>query len=145
MPNPYDNYERQENNELAYDLRQRYAKLVGDHIEMIAVFRVQQKYSEWLNAMDNLYTIIEFKFLDRTKKKDLTFEDIKELHEAYEKLIREVLEVANKFKSTWFNKSKEPEHISKIESALRSVERWLYFKMNEANMFGSKREIESLI
>lgn len=138
-------FDMTENHDLAYDLRQRYAKLVGDHIEIMAIKRIQKDYPGWLSSMDSLYTIVEFKFKERTKEKQMTFEKIKTLVDGYQKIYDEVVKFANKYQSVWFGKSKDPKQVFEIENSLRTLERWLYHKMNEANMFGSKRDVEGLI
>jgi hypothetical protein len=134
-----------ENNDLAYDLRQRYAKLVADHMELITGFRITKNYPEYFNALDHLYTLIEFKFKERKNEKEMTWEKIKKIVDSYDKLRKESITLANRYKTVWFGKSNDENGVAKIEQALKTIERYLIFKMGEANMFGSKREIEGLI
>lgn len=126
-------------------MKNKICKLVADHLEMIAYYRINKNYSEYFNALDHLYTITEFKFKERTKEKSLDVVKIEKLVEDYKKLRYNVVIVANKFTTVWFGRSRDPDGVAAIEFALKALERYLLFKMNEANMFGSKREVEGLI
>jgi len=134
-----------QNQELAYDLRQRYAMIVGDHLDDVAINRKQKNYPNYFNALVDLYTIIEFRFKERSSKKKLSLSEIKELIEEFDTLENDLIKIANKNIDAWFGRSKDPEAISKIEGALRVIERYLYYKMNEAKMFGGKRDTEGLV
>lgn len=117
--------------QMAYDLRQRYAKLVGDHMEDIAIHRKNRENQEYFRALEDLYTIVEFKFKKPKKGKD---------EPTYEDLRNAVIEVSNKYPNAWSSGGTEAHEVNAIENALRDVERFLYFKMNEANMFGTRRD-----
>jgi|TARA_B100001971_G_C17821475_1_gene349137 hypothetical protein len=132
--------------ELAYDLRQRYAKIVGDHLEEITYSRKGRDYPNWYKALEDIYTITEYKFsLSKEEKKELEKDNSKFELKNYTKLKKELVEVANKYVETWKGSLSNPEEIAKIEKALRNIEEWILFKMNEVNMFGSKRDTEGLI
>lgn len=123
--------------DLAYDLRQRYAKIVGDHLEDITEARKNNDYSHYFKALEDLYTITRHKF---KKKKDK-----EEKKKGYKKLRQNAINISNNYSDAWSGNSTDPEDIAKIEEALRAMEEWLYLKMDEANMFGSKRDTEGLI
>lgn len=122
--------------DLAYDLRQRYAKIVGDHIEDVAIGRKTNDYTAYFKALEDLFVITQHKF--KTNKK--TKEEV-----SYKELRDKLIGIANRYSEAWHGTSQEPQAISEIEGALRAMEMWLYTKMDEANMFGSKRETEGLI
>ena len=124
---------------LAYDLRQRYAKIVGDHLEDVALARKNNNYSDYFKALDDLYTVVRHKFQVDKKDKEGKEED------KYLELKNECIKVANDNISSWSGKASIPNQISLIEKALRAIEMYLYFKMDEANMFGSKRDTEGLV
>ena len=137
--------------ELAYDLRQRYAKIVGDHLEDIALSRKERNYPEWFKALEDLYTITEYKFKQSKRDKEI----IKKFQEKekdkskfefpdYTKLKKELFALANEHTGTWAGTEFNSDEVGKIEVALRNIEEWLYFKMNEVNMFGGKRDTEGL-
>lgn len=132
-------------NQLAYDLRQRYAKIVGDHLEDIAEARKSKIYPEYFNALEDLYVIVKHRFKTKKKKEDKNEEKKEESKENYDTLRKELIKVANEYSSTWSGTSKDPEETGKIESALRKIEMFLYYKMNEAGMFGTKRDQEGLV
>lgn len=139
--------------DLAYDLRQRYAKIVGDQLEEVVFHRRARDYPNWFKSLEDLYTITEYKFnIDAKEKKEFK-DNVKEGKEEkskfdfkeHTKLKEELIEIANKYTETWVGKIDTPEEVAKIEKALRNIEEWIYFKMNETNMFGSKRDREGLI
>jgi hypothetical protein len=128
---------------MAYDLRQRYAKIVGDHLEDITEARKNRDYPEYFRALEDLYTIVFHKFKTKKDKKDKE-EKKNTSKENYETLKKNAVALSNKFSSAWLGQGNDPKEIGQIESALRAMERFLYFKMNEASMFGSKRDMEGL-
>ena len=119
--------------ELAFDLRQKYAQIVGEHLEDVSLARKGNHFNLWLKNLQDLHVIVKHKF----KKK----EDEKE----YNKLINNIIILANKYSSTFLNQSQDPNECAIIENSLREIEMFLYLKMNEANMFGDKRSVEGLM
>lgn len=138
------------NPDMAYDLRQRYAKIVGDHIEDVATHRKNRDYPEYFRALEDLHTISKHKFKNQTKKiKVVKIKDGKrqkpETQEiTYDSLREKAIEVSNDYSHCWLGGGSDETEISEIEKALRAMEEWLYFKMSEGNMFGSKRDREGL-
>ena len=113
---------------LAYDLRQGYAKLVEYHMKDIADKRKEQSFYDWFMALQDLHTMIRFKF--RNPKKD---------EEEYKKIIKDIKKLAGEYSAVWKgDKNPDVEGIAKIDYALRVLEEFLYNKMNLADMFGSK-------
>ena len=137
--------------DLAYDLRQRYAKIVGDHLEDIANFRKDRKYSEYFRALEDLYTIVQHKFKTKSTKikiiikKEGKKDEKKEEVISYSVLRSRIIDASNKYQNAWNGAGTVAEEIAEIEKSLRDAEMFLYSKMDEANMFGSKRETEGLI
>jgi hypothetical protein len=112
--------------ELAYDLRQRYAKEVADNMEHINLQRKQRLWSEYFDAIEDLYIVTNFKWKPEDKEKN------------YENYREVVSKLANEYPNTWISKDDDSNAVHLIKSALRQLEMHVYFKMNEANMFGSK-------
>ena len=110
---------------IAYDLRQIYAKLVGEHLIDITNNRKQQKFYSWLKSLEDLHTICKFKFCD--KKKDA---------EDYKKLMNKIISLSNKYPNEWLNKSFENNKVLEIDLALRELEEYLYNEMEEAGVWG---------
>jgi hypothetical protein len=121
------------NNELAYDLRQIYAKIVGEHLEDIAIARKSDNYLIYFKALKDLKTIITHKF-----------KHLAEDEKGYNDLINIAVELANKYPLVWLGKLKDPEACNMIETSLNNIETYLYLKMNDAAMFGSSKRIEGL-
>ena len=119
--------------DLAYDLRQTYAKIVGEHLLDIAEARKADNYYIWYKALEDLHTIVKHKF--KSEKKDET---------EYNTTRDKVTNLANKYKNAWLGKSLEPKERGLIEETLRQLEEFLYLKMSEAKMFGEGGKISGL-
>jgi hypothetical protein len=131
-------------NQLAYDLRQRYAKIVGDHMEDVAEARKAKNYPDYFNALEDLYTITKHKFKGVKKEKKAS-KDNKENKETYESLRDALCKLSNDHPQSWNGNSKDSIQVGKIESALRAIEMYLYENMNDAGMFGTKRDQQGLL
>lgn len=118
--------------QLAYDLRQIYAnQIVGDHLLDVAQARKSNNYSAYFQALKDLYIVIHHQFQDEEN-------DDKE----YKKLLKKIVETAKKYSEVWLKKSIDPEAIAQIENVLNDLELFLYKKMSETNMFGSKYQYD---
>jgi len=125
--------------ELAYDLRQIYAKLVGDHLEDIAQARKSDNYAIYYKSLKDLHIIVSHKLKDKTEKgQDKTDEEV------YNDLVKAAVTNANKHSNEWLGNSKDPKACAEIEHALNSIEMFLYKKIDEANMFGAQGKIPGL-
>lgn len=119
--------------DLAYDLREAYAKLVDLHLNLMSEARNSKNYSSYYDSIDNLHVIVKHKF---KKKKEDEIE--------YQKLMNIALNLANTYPAVWLNKVNIPDQIALIEAALKNVEMFLWEKMDEANVMGSNRYIQGL-
>lgn len=128
--------------EMAYDLRQSYAKIVGDHLEDIAQARKADKYYIYYKALKDLYIIVKHKF----KKGKEKGEDGKIINdeETYRELIKEAVKIANKYENEWLGKTQRAEPCAEIEEALNNIEMFLYEKIEKAGMFGGNKTIPGL-
>ena len=113
---------------LAYDLRQRYAKLAGDHLEIVSMFRRDRNYPEYFRALEDLHTVIAHKFKSNADKDN---------KDRYTKLRNEAVNIANKNISAWLGTGTNNQEVADIEESLRAIERFLYEMMDEAHMFGT--------
>ena len=120
---------------LAYDLRQRYAKIVGDHLEAVAEARQYKAYPSYFDALEDLYTVTAHKFKFDAKKGE---------EDKYPELRATCIKISNECSQSWLGELQDPEEVAKIEKALRDIERYLYQQIDSANMFGSKRSMEHL-
>lgn len=121
-------------NDLSYDLRQSYAKIVGEHLEDAAIARKADNYYQYFKALEDLHVVVKHKF-----KKDK-----KDNEEKYKELRDKAVKLANKYVSTWLGTSRVPNECAEIEEALREMEMFLYEEIDRANMFGSNKRIEGL-
>lgn len=123
--------------DLAYDLRQIYAKIVGEHLQDIALARKSDKYHIYYKALKDLHIIVSHKIKDDKKAE-------KSEKEYYNDLIKKTVEVANKHPQEWLCKSSNPEACAEIEQALNKIEMFLYKKIDDAKMFGGGGKIPGL-
>lgn len=112
--------------DLAYDLRQRYAKLVGDNMDFLNVSKKQKNFSQYFDDIEDLYALTKHKW--KEEKKEIN----------YETLRKRVVDLSNMHSSTWLNQSQDSQSINIIRKALQELEMYVYSKMNECNMFGKK-------
>ncbi len=119
--------------ELSYDLRQIYAKIVGEHLLDCAEARKADNYYVWYKSLEDLHTIIKHKFKEKTKDET-----------AYNTARDKVTKLANLYPNAWLNKSTDTKERSLIEEALRQLEEFLYDKMSTAKMFGEGGKIAGL-
>jgi len=137
--------------DLAYDLRQRYAKIVGDHLEDVSTARRERKYSDYFRALEDLYVITQHKFKNKTNEVRVTIkkkgakDKIEKRTISYETFRAKIIAISNEHSHAWKGEGTDTKEIAEIEKALRDAEKFLFSKMDDANMFGSKRETEGLI
>ena len=115
---------------LAYDLRQRYAKLVADHLEDISFARKNHDYSNYFNGLIDVYTITRHKFKTKGSR------------EEFEILKQKIIKLANEHKDVWGgNNNGNSNSIAEIENSLRQMEMLIYDQMDKAKMFGSQYDM----
>lgn len=134
--------------DLAYDLRSYYAKIVGEHLIDVAFARKSLTFPDYLSALDNLYVVVKHKLKEgkKAKKKKKEGEETKdEVEETYDDLRKKAVDVINKNDGVYKGVAQDDAGYAEIDNALRSMEMYLYKKIDEANMFGAKRETEGLI
>jgi len=112
---------------LAYDLRQIYARIVGQHLADAAETRKSQDFYGWFMALQDLKTVIKHEF---RKQKDMLTE--------YDNLIKKISETANKYTEAWKGSRVDVRAVMEINKVLRELEEFLYARIKEADMFGSK-------
>jgi len=126
-------------NDLAYDLRQKYAEIVGVHLEAVTIARMGQDYPRYFRALENLYTVVKHKFKEKKKndsddkKKKTKKSDI----EKYEELRTTAIEIANKHSTVYLGQTENPDEVFKIETAFRNMEMFLFKVMDGSKMFGA--------
>jgi hypothetical protein len=135
--------------DLAYDLRQKYAEIVGIHLEAITNARIEKNYPEYFNALENLFTVVKHKFKKKKTSDDedyeLTYngkdkEKEKEKRsdlQRYYDLRQTAIKMANDYSTTFLGRTSKPEEVSKVENSLREVEMFLFYVMDKSKMFGS--------
>ena len=129
MAYQYSNYNNSEdNNELMYDLRQTYAKLLDEILTRIANSRMTKSYSQWFEALDDLHTEISQKLKKPEKIK-------------YEKELKRCVDILNKHPMEYNKKSTEVQGVFEIKSALKTLEMWLKEMMEKHKTYGAKEEV----
>jgi len=116
--------------ELAYDLRQTYAKILTDDLIKVADARERNDFNNWFEFMVwNLHTEINQK-LDKTER------------EEYEKLLTDTTKILNQYPDAYLGNDTTPKNVYAIKNALKKLETWLKDKMEAHGMYGSKWEDE---
>jgi len=111
---------------MAYDLRQRYAKIVGDHLEDVAIQRKANNYTQHYEALKDLYIEVRHKIKDLDKDKKGFYE-----------WQRKLSVLANKHQQTWTGHIREPIAVHTIENELGEFEMWIKELMESSKMFGN--------
>ena len=121
---------------LAYDLRQKYAEIVGVHLETVTRCRMALDYPGYFKALENLHTVVAHKFKTKREKKKGEEEQFTD-DERYKQLRSKAIEVANKFPMAYLGKTQNPNEVAEIEGSFRKIERFLFRVMDGSKMFGS--------
>lgn len=119
------------NAELAYDLRQKIAEIVGALLEEITVARLERRYIDWMNLLDNFHTEISMKLTDPEETE-------------YVKKWNETIEHVQNYKSCFEGLSKDPQSHSEVYGKIKQLEMWLRKKADKHDIFGSKKSSEGL-
>jgi hypothetical protein len=117
-------------NKTPYDLRQIYAKLVGEHMTDISIKRKLQRFSDWFRALQDLYTITNFKYDGGWSKKE------------YNKIKQEIINLSNDYAGTWMGGYEDSESVFLIDQKLRELEEWIYEQMQKGGIFGKGYEYD---
>ncbi len=118
-------------NVLVYDLRQKYAEIVGGILEEIARARSEERFKDWFNWLRNLRVEINQKFNNKER-------------EEYKEVLDRVINSLNKSSAAYLGQNSDPKEIEKVKLALEDLDLWLRDKMEKHKMFGSKGEPEVL-
>ncbi len=120
--------------QMLYDLRQIFAKLIGDHMNDVYRARFLNDYPGHLKALVDLHTAAWPKIAKFEKKEDVGFDQLKD----------DLLKVIDKHPQTYLGKIKKPAEVQAIEGELRKMEKHILEMMDLANMFGNKWEEDGL-
>ena len=132
--------------DLAYDLRQKYAEIVGVHLERVTNARILKDYPAYFQALEDLYTVVKHKFKKKKrdvdeiidpdkkkKKKEVKKTDL----EIFNELRQKAIDLANKYPTVYLGETEDPKEISELEGSFRDIEMFLFSVMDNAKMFGS--------
>jgi hypothetical protein len=120
-----------ESNELVYDLRQKYAEIIGGILEEIALARKEEDFKSWFNWLRNLRLEINQKL----NKKE---------REEYKEILKETLKIINKYPEAYLKHSRDEYEIEEIINCLSELDMWLKDKMELHKMYGAKDYDEGL-
>lgn len=131
--------------DLAYDLRQKYAEIVGVHLEVVTRSRMAKDYPAYFQALEDLYTVVKHKFKNKKPKDEIINPEIKKKNkvkektdlELFEELRKKAIEKANEFPNVYLGRTDDPNEVSQLEKALRDIEMFLFKIMDDSKMFGS--------
>lgn len=130
--------------ELAFDLRQKYAEIVGVHLERVTTARINKNYPDYFNALEDLYTVVRHKFKSKVEDKILDPEEKQKKKvkkksdiEVYTELRKEAIGKANQYESVYLGNTEDPKEVQELEASFRAVEMFLFKVMDASKMFGS--------
>ena len=134
---PYNNYGAPppdtDSQEQTWDLRQFYTRYVGLYMLDYKSAEDNRQYPQMLNILDRWHGLIHGRY-----SKDIGDD------ETYESLKKELIVVANKYKTVYLGRSFDPMAIHEIEKAFKNLRMYIINKMNKNQMFGVKRDITGL-
>jgi len=116
-----------EANQLTYDLRQEYAKQLGELRLGILLARKDRDYKMWTELLDSLYIEVSTK-LDDTDEKE------------YIAMIVDMNKIIEGNPRLYHNRKEVPE----LYPVLRKINIWLNKKMDKYKMFGAKETFDGL-
>lgn len=117
--------------ELAYDLRQTVAQIVGEILMNITAARIERRYLDWVNFIDNFHSEISMKLTDKEE-------------EAYIKEWNLTMDHIQKWPGVFQGQSQDPQGHSEVYGKIKLLEMWLRKKADKHDIFGSKRSSEGL-
>jgi hypothetical protein len=119
-------------NKLAWDLRQFYARYVSSYIINFKIAEDKNDYPTMLKTLCRWHSAAKHEWSDD------------KVDEEFEKLKMDLYSVANKYRTTYFGKTFDSHEVEQIEDALQKIKEYLIFKMKQSNMFGSVWDDEGL-
>jgi hypothetical protein len=117
----------------AYDLRQIYATLLGEHLIDATEARKSNNFYVWYKALEDIKTITLHKWKEKAKRIKL-----------YEATVKRIKELSNKYPNTWTGTFRDQNQMALIETELRELEEFLYDQIEDAKLFGSSQQIPGL-
>ena len=116
---------------MAYDLRARYAQIVGDILEEIAIARDKRDFPKWFSLLEDLHSEISQKLTTKEK-------------ENWEDELKKCIETINQNKSSYNGSSQNGEKKYLVYNSIKDLDMWLRDKMETHKMFGATGERENL-
>ena len=136
----FNNSNPQQDGKLAYDLRQIYAKLVGEHLIDIAIARKSKNLPAYFEALEDLYITTKHNFKAQKINKKA-----KKKPDTYISLKKTFIDLANENPEAYLGNSQETKPVAEVKKALNKIEMYLWNKMKEAKMIGTKDSEEGLL
>ena len=129
----------EEQNIVAYDLRQRYADIVGKHLELCAMARLNKDWPGYYDSLVNLHVVVSHKFKGQARGKTK-----KEVLKEFEDLHTKAINWINQDLRVFQGKQNNPALLNKMTNSLMDIEKYLYSIMEKAGLFGSVASNRSL-
>jgi hypothetical protein len=116
---------------LAYDLRQRRAKLLADLIEDVVEACKSDNYYAWQKNIDDLFSAANHTFADKAQAK-----------KEYQILKNKLIDLAIANRETWLGRNKDEKACGLIETALRDLFEFVLDQLEGAGVFGRGYEYD---
>lgn len=117
--------------EMAFDLRSRYAEIVGDVLVKISIAREEEDYPHWFTLLDHLHTEINQKLHEEDRTE-------------YDTELKECIEIINTNEEAYLGQNKDAKKRYAVHLAIKKLNLFLTNKMEVRKMFGAKDKAEGL-
>lgn len=115
---------------LVYDLRQKYAEIIGAILEEIAIAIKEKRFRDWYELIDDsLICEVDQQLTPKEKK-------------YYRKIKRKTLMKLMEYEPAFMSQSTEPMEVYYVKESLKRLYKWVRNKMQKHKMFGAKEEVE---
>lgn len=118
------------NQGLRYDLRQKWAELLGKSLEKIFEAREENNFPEWFRLLKNLHDDIQYKF----KKED---------HSRYTEVYQSILTIIKQNEYAYIDPKGDVTARGKIKDNLSELHMFLITMFDKHKLFGAQEEAEA--
>lgn len=115
---------------LKYDLRQKWAEMLGEDLRKILEARDEENYPLWFKLLRNLHMDSEYKY----KKVD---------HDDYEKKLKACLDAIKENEHAYTSHQAGTEARGKLHDKLAELHKFLIEMLDKHKFFGSPEEAEA--
>lgn len=135
--------------DMPYDLRQKYAQLVGDHLDDVTKSRKLNNFPLYYESLHDLFIITQHKFQNKKvkikEKKDGKIEE-KDVNAIihYYYLVGKASAIFKKYPMVFIGQSSDMTGLMEIKGILNHIEMFLWNLIEESKILGDSKFIPGL-